>query len=222
MANKNISQCLVLYFREMKNHATSHDKIAMLLSICIWIGCSLSAYKDLAISMQSLKFVVFAGAVIIIILLWLTGFSLGVIFRGPHWEPVFPPYGLIGMATVPSFLIGVVFGSLAGVILFNTSLQTCTGISFRSGVVVLIVTHILFLLHTPLTRAAVRSTHNINIKTVDSHRYMWLFPALSVLALFWVTKYLAPAESEMSRHISTTAAIVLSVTMTSFGAGYIP
>jgi hypothetical protein len=222
MAERHIVSILAKYFRDMKNQATSFDKFYLLASICLWLGCGIGAYKGLTASMHWPKALVLFSGIIVIAVVWLVGFSLGVSLRAPRWEHVFPPYGLIGKAVIPALLLAILSGSLAGMALFDISLNSSAIASFWGYIGVTIVMLILFLIHTPWTRAAVRLTRNPNVMTVDSHRFIWFFPALGVLAIFFIAKRFVPAESEAIRHIATTAAIATSTTLAGFGAGYIP
>jgi hypothetical protein len=222
MNNKYVLPNLARYFREMKNEATSHDKIALLLSVAILVSCGAWAYRDLTTSMQWPKSTVLLVGVAILTTVWLVSFALGVILRARTWLPVFPPYQLIGRAAVPALVTAIIAGSVAGTVLFEMSLVKSAGVSFLGYIVVLIIMHFLFLLHLPITRIAVRLTHNPNIMTVDSHRYMWLFPAIGVLVLLLAGKALATEDAEAVRHIAVTAAIATSTTLAGFGAGFIP
>jgi hypothetical protein len=221
MTNKQISSELKRYFYEMKNDATSHDKVALLVTIAILVGCGYGTYGNLIASMQSSKGLVLLIGITLIVTIWLVGFALGVLFR-TDWTYVFPPYRMIGAATVPAFIIAVATGSIAGKYLFKTPVLESSGGAFGGYLTILIVMHFLFLLHAPLTRKTVQLNHNPNITIVDSHRYMWLFPALGVLILYLVSKKVAPEESRALYHVAVTSGIVVSTIFAGFGAGYIP
>ena len=222
MINSSIASNLTRYFREMMNQATSHDKIVLLLTTAIWIGCGYGAYQALAVSRQWSKGLLLALGVVVGLVIWLLSFSLGVMLRPQRWSHVFPPFRLMGIAAVPALVISMITGSVAGTALFKISLSQSIGASFMGYGITFFASYILFLMHAPFTRTAVRITRNPNIMTVDSHRYLWLFPALGVLALFFLLKRLLPVELETAHSIVITAAITTSTVFAGFGAGYIP
>ena len=96
METKGVGPNLVKYLREMRNDATSHDKVILLLSAAILAGTAITRFKPLiAAKKWPMEESVLAGIVAALVL-WLVSFSLGVGMRKRNWRPEFPPLGLIG------------------------------------------------------------------------------------------------------------------------------
>lgn len=222
MNNKYVLPNLVRYFRDMKNEATSHDKIVLLLSIAILVGCGYGALRNLFITVHWSKALLVTVAIVFSVMVWLVSFALGVIFRAPSWQHVFPPYRLVGMATVPALFISIVVGWITGTALFKISFSQSIGASFLGYMSILIVMHLLYLLRAPSAKQAVKIFHDPNMLTVNSHRSVWIYPAIGVLVLFWVARRYIPVELEAIGHIAVIASIAASVMYSGFGAGYIP
>jgi len=219
MANYVLSE-LSRYFRDMKNDATSHDKIMVLVSVGILIGAGTVVFKGVGASVPGgLVFTISLGTGLV---LWLVAFSLGVLLRARAWPQVFPPYQLIGRATVPVLILAFALGCLLGVILYGVSLSRAATAAVLGHLATVAVMHVLFRLHTPVTTAAIKVAHNPNVATVDSHRYMWLFPAIGVVVVLLVCRASGLQDFGVVRHVAATAAIVTAIGLAGFGSGYIP
>lgn len=222
MADKRILPNLVRYLREMKNDATSHDRLILLLSGGILVGCGVGTFRNPAAALGWPTVLIVLVGLVVGAGIWLMNFTLGVLRRAPAWRPAFPPYQLVVAATVPVFVVAMVIGCGIGTVLFQLPVLKAGIASLLGHIAIVVTMHLLFKAHAPLTRQAVQTTHNPNIMTVDSHRYMWLFPALGVLGLFLVGMWAAPESMESLRHVAVTAAIVTAAFLAGFGAGYIP
>lgn len=222
MTNQRILSNLSRYFREMSRDATAHDKIILAASIAIVAGCAAGTYRGLIASKQWSIVAALLLGLVAGTFMWILGFGLGIKLRAPTWRDVFPPYQLIARGTIPAVVVGIAVGCVLGPTLFGVTLSRAAGVSFLGQVLTLVVLHFLFVLHTPVTRKAVSITNNPNIMTVDSHRYMWLFLALGVLAVFLLGRAVVPPDSEQLRHVGVTAAMATSIVLAGFGSGYIP
>jgi hypothetical protein len=52
MADKRILPNPIRYYREMRNHATSHDKFILLLAGGILVGCGVGTFRGPATAME--------------------------------------------------------------------------------------------------------------------------------------------------------------------------
>lgn len=222
MNDKRISPNLVRYFREMKNDATSHDKIILLLSGGILVYCCIGTYKDVVAANHWSEWLAVLVGLAIGTLVWLFAFGLGVLLRLNPWRPTFPPHQMIRRALFPAFVISILLGVLCSVVLFKLATDYGFAASLLGNAITFAVSYVLFVLHSPLTQAAIKRTGNPNIMTVDSHRYMWLFPALAVLTVSLTAMALAAPELSAFVHTTVSAGIATALVMAGFGAGYIP
>jgi len=221
-SGKRVVSELARYFREMSRDATTHDKAMLAVSIMIVAGCGASVYRELLTLRQWSVGAVLSAGLLLAVCVWLLGFAAGVHLRMPAYRAMFPPTQLLGAATVPAVLIGIGVASWLGSTLLGVALLRSIKVSFGGQVLSAVVMYLLFALHTPLTQKAVALTGNKNIMTVDSHRCIWLFPALGVLTVFLVGRSHTAPDARLLWSIQMTAAVTTSIFTAGFGSGYIP
>lgn len=218
----NIAAELARYFREMSSNATTHDKVMLAIVIAILAGCGASTCRGLIASKQWPVAVALLLSLVAETCIWILGFALGIKLRAPAWRDVFPPYKLIGRGMIPAVVVGMAVGCVLGPALSGVTATKAAIASSLGQLSMLAMMHLLFVLYAPVTRKAVQITHNPNIMTVDSHRYIWLFPALGVLVVFLVGRAIISQDAEALRHIATAAATATSAILAGFGSGFIP
>ncbi|GAI48899.1 unnamed protein product, partial [marine sediment metagenome] len=74
MANKQVSSELKRYFHEMKNDATSHDKVFLLITIAILVGCGVGSFRNLSATVHWPKATFALAAIILGVTVWLASF----------------------------------------------------------------------------------------------------------------------------------------------------
>jgi hypothetical protein len=219
MEDKRIIRNLMKYVHEVRYEATSHCKAFLLVSATILLGCNVAIYWDMI--SRSLGIAVGMGVAVAAIT-WLGGFAMGVVRRKGPWQQAFPPYVLLSRALLPSLILGVGVGIVAAAVILLVPLGRAAGAALLGWLLVQLTMHLLFILHTPLTSAAVKSTGDPNIQTVDSYRYTWFFPALGVLAMYVAGSNCLPLDWQALFQVAVTAGIGTSWAMAGFGSGYIP
>ena len=220
MGDKRITANLVKYVHDTRTQATSHDKFHILLTATILIGVGVATFHDLVMPWP--KEAALAIGLLAVGAAWVLGFAAGVKMRARIWEQKYPPYELIARATVPCLVIALAAGLMVGRFMLDVPTAQALGVSFLGWLAVGVLMHLLFALHAPWTKAAIKTTGNPNINTVDSHRHAWFFPALGVLAIYLAGFVPALADAQTSVAVAVSAAIATSWTMAGFGSGYIP
>jgi len=219
--DKKVFRSLATYVRELRDEATTHCKVNMLLSCGIVLGCTITQLREWIVGDSDSLTTRLVLGLQGLLLAWLVAFSIGVWFRKRKYTGRYPPYDMIGRVLIPGLAFGTACAT--GFSMAFTELKTPQAVFFGgiSAATVTLVAVLLFWVHQPLTRKAIEMTRDPNVAVVDSHRHMWLFPALGVLAVSLIGWLGKPEEAAMVP-TAVAAATGTWVCWAGFGSGYIP